>query len=104
MRLAPLFVGLALIMGCATQPEATASNDSAPIEKKPVAASDASWPTEVKVYRNEKGEVVCPVMNDVIASPEKADGYQDYEGTRYYFCCGMCPGKFKENPALYVKK
>ncbi|MBS1705788.1 MAG: YHS domain-containing protein [Armatimonadetes bacterium] len=42
-------------------------------------------------------------MKKPIDSPEKAVSYQDYKGKRYYFCCGMCPGKFKENPELYAK-
>jgi YHS domain-containing protein len=43
-------------------------------------------------------------MNKAVASPDTADSYEDYEGTRYYFCCGMCPAKFKESPATYAKK
>jgi YHS domain-containing protein len=90
-----------LVLACACAPESgqTASSDAA----KPADAS-GSWPTDVAIHKNEKGEVLCPVMNEVVATPDKADGYMDYEGKRYYFCCGMCPGKFKENPSLYAKK
>lgn len=61
------------------------------------------WPKDVAIYRNDKGEVVCPVMKDVIKDPGMAVGYQDYKGKRYYFCCGMCPEKFKANPEQNLK-
>lgn len=61
------------------------------------------WPKDVAIYRNEKGEVLCPVMNDAIKEPGMAVGYQDYKGKRYYFCCGMCPEKFKASPEQYLK-
>ena len=68
------------------------------------AKTAAAWPTEVKIHKNEKGEVVCPIMKDAIASPDKAVGFQDYEGVRYYFCCNMCPEKFKSDPKQYAEK
>ena len=68
-------------------------------------ATNTPAPTGTPIaFRNAEGKLWCPVMNAPIESEEKADGFQDYEGKRYYFCCGMCPDKFKENPAMYVKK
>ncbi|MDX1935076.1 MAG: YHS domain-containing protein [Capsulimonadales bacterium] len=29
--------------------------------------------------------------------------FADYKGNRYFFCCAGCPGKFKADPAKYVK-
>jgi YHS domain-containing protein len=53
------------------------------------------------VFANDKGEPMCPVMGAPMASTEGLQ-YQDYEGKRYYFCCGDCPEKFKADPAKYA--
>lgn len=55
-------------------------------------------------FTNDKGQIVCPVMGTVIESKDKAVGYQDYEGVRYYFCCDGCPEQFKKDPEKYAKK
>lgn len=57
--------------------------------------------TEPVAFTNANGEIVCPVMGTVIASKDKAVGHQDYEGKRYYFCCGECPEVFAKDPAKY---
>jgi YHS domain-containing protein len=54
-------------------------------------------------YTNEKGELICPVLGEVIPSADKAAGFQDYEGKRYYFCCAGCPETFAKEPAKYAK-
>lgn len=51
---------------------------------------------------NESGELECPVTGEKIASVDKAAGYQDWNGKRYYFCCSMCPDKFKADPEKYA--
>ena len=48
----------------------------------------------------DKVQTECPVMGGEINKKFHAD----YEGKRVYFCCGMCPAKFKEDPIKYVKK
>lgn len=58
---------------------------------------------ETSAFTNEQGELVCPVQGDVIPSPEKAAGFQDYEGKRYYFCCAGCPEAFAADPEKYAK-
>ena len=73
---------------------------SAP-KAKPVAAN---WPKDIKIHRNAKGDVECPVMKSVVASPEKAVDFQDYKGVRYYFCCDGCPEPFKADPQKYAEK
>ena len=40
----------------------------------------------------------CPVMGEDINKTI----FVDYQGHRVYFCCGMCPPKFKENPEKYL--
>ena len=53
------------------------------------------------VFANEKGEALCPVMGEPIADTSDAK-FEDYEGKRYYFCCGDCPDKFHAEPAKYA--
>ena len=51
-------------------------------------------------------EVHCAVMaaNKVnIADATKKKMYADYQGNRYFFCCGGCPESFKKDPAKYAK-
>lgn len=43
-----------------------------------------------------------PVCGAVI-EPEKAYGSVDHEGQRYYFCCPVCQGAFRQNPNLYLE-
>ena len=56
---------------------------------------------DLAVFQNADGEIICPVMGSR-TSAEKAVGYQDYEGTRYYFCCGDCPEDFAADPEKYA--
>lgn len=86
-----------VVTGCGHHEDAAITTSEKP-------AKTSTTTTEPVAFTNEKGELFCPVMKSVVASKEKAVGFQDYEGKRYYFCCGMCPDKFKENPALYAKK
>ncbi len=115
MRVLPTLLALVAaltLVGCAVTPEPTAdaqatpSQPAAPATGTPAGsdAKAAGWPTDVTIHRNAKGEVECPVMKVGMANPEDALEHVDHEGKRYYFCCAACPGKFKENPALYAKK
>ncbi|MEX1079148.1 MAG: YHS domain-containing protein [Homoserinimonas sp.] len=48
---------------------------------------------------------VCLVMagTPVVKSIAEAQGlYRDYEGQRYYFCCGACGPLFDADPAKYA--
>lgn len=90
------------MLGCAPQPEPAAEPKKAEAER--AEAQLAAWPTEVPIYKNAEGAVVCPVMKAEIKKPEDAVGHQDFEGKRYYFCCGGCPEAFKAEPAKYAKK
>lgn len=59
---------------------------------------------EPKTYAKlpEKEALFCPVMKSEIASPSEAVAYEDYEGVRYYICCGGCVGKFAGDPAKFA--
>ena len=45
-------------------------------------------------------QTTCPVMGD----PIDKKYYVDYQGKRVYFCCSLCPPKFKADPEKYMKK
>jgi Cu2+-exporting ATPase len=48
---------------------------------------------------------VCPVMpSNVVVKPEaeEAGFYRDYEGQRYWFCCGGCGPRFDADPERFV--
>jgi YHS domain-containing protein len=59
--------------------------------------------TELAVYRNDEGKIMCPVMNAPIESEDKAFSHTDYKGKRYYFCCDGCPTVFDKNKDEYAK-
>lgn len=90
-------IALISLGGCASQREASSSPAQG-------ATSASAADGQVAAYRNEEGNLLCPVMNVVIKSESDAKGYQDYEGKRYYFCCAVCTGKFTSDPARYAKK
>jgi YHS domain-containing protein len=45
-----------------------------------------------------KPQTKCPVMGGDI----DRSIFADYQGKRVYFCCGMCPPKFKADPEKYL--
>ena len=83
---------IAIIAGCAgTTPTTT---QTAPNKLNNNSATPVA-------FRNDKGQIQCPVMGSVIASEDKAISYQDHNGKRYYFCCDGCPDSFKKDPKKY---
>lgn len=86
-----------VVAGCG-QPAEPASGDT---DTKPTTTTEAPVESAPAAFTNEKGEIVCPVMGTVIEDKDKAVGHQDHNGKRYYFCCGMCPDKFKADPTKY---
>ncbi len=50
--------------------------------------------------------IACPVEggNVNIANATKHHMYADYNGNRYFFCCGGCPETFKANPKKFADK
>lgn len=100
MRALLSLVLLSLVIGCGAPTEPAKVTEA---DVTTSAPKDKEWPKDVAIYRNDKGEVLCPVMNTAITEPGMAVGHQDHMGKRYYFCCDGCPEKFKANPAQYVK-
>jgi YHS domain-containing protein len=91
-----------VLFSCGTQ------NQPAPKEETKTdtqtTGSTAQPATDVVVFRNENGDIVCPVMGTLIPSTDKAaGGYRDYQGKRYYFCCAECAPKFDQNPEAYAE-
>jgi len=70
--------------------------------KEPVATPGKAETAALPLYKNDKGEMICPVTGEVIKSVKDATAYQDYKGKRYYFCCPMCPPKFKADPDKFA--
>lgn len=108
MKLFSAFALLALLLaGCAKEEQAatdSGATSTASTPGKTTPTSETKAEGESVAYRNANGDLLCPVMNAPVKSEEDAVGFQDYEGTRYYFCCGGCPDKFKADPAKYAKK
>lgn len=75
---------------CAT----TATDGKCALPTAAAAATSEATPAPVKA------QTICPIMD----SPINKKFFADYEGKRVYFCCGRCPGKFKKDPAKYVKQ
>jgi len=50
--------------------------------------------------------VACPVQPEHkvnVKAATAAKHFADYNGRRYYFCCGGCPGAFKADPAKFAE-
>jgi YHS domain-containing protein len=76
-------------------------SDDAPVDASSKPTGSVERGTTPVVFANEKGEALCPVMGAPIADTTNAK-FEDYEGKRYYFCCGDCPDKFHAEPAKYA--
>ncbi len=78
---------LALAAGAATAAKA---------EPAPAAAGNTAPAGEVKEMKGD----TCLVMGGKVDKSISSD----YKGTRYYFCCVGCQGKFKADPGKYIEK
>ena len=87
------FVLGGVIAGC-SDTAATDNNTTEPTSSIDTGATPV-------VFANEKGEAMCPVMGAPMADTKDLK-FEDYEGKRYYFCCGDCPEKFHADPAKYA--
>jgi len=96
----PLAFAALLLAGCAAPAETETKEGSASTPP----TQTASLPEGITEYRNAKGNLECPLMSAEIESPDKADGFVDYEGVRYYTCCSMCTGKAKADPKILAEK
>jgi YHS domain-containing protein len=97
---------LSLAGGCAPKAgdDAKATPGQAAADGAAQAPAPPATPAEGQVvaHRNAEGQLVCPVMGQVIQSEADAAGYQDHEGKRYYFCCALCPDRFRQDPGRYA--
>jgi len=60
-------------------------------------AADVKAPGEAKIG----DKTSCPISKEVFTVSD-ASPKVDYKGKTYYFCCGGCDAKFKENPEKYL--
>ena len=98
--------GLIFVGGCSTTeaPNDTETSEISGSLDEPVAREETAGDSDMELaaFKNEDGDLACPVMGSVIISEDDAVGYQDHDGTRYYFCCGGCPEEFAADPAKYA--
>lgn len=102
-------LALWIAAGCSSQSAptndaaTTSSTSSNSASTDAAGTADASGGSmQLADFTNDKGEIVCPVMGTIINDKSKAVGTYDYEGKRYYFCCGGCPEMFEADPAKYA--
>lgn len=65
-------------------------------EKKAFDAAPAKYVGDIK-----SEAYYCPVMKHETTA-DKAGGFADVEGVRYYICCMGCMGAFKKEPGKYT--
>jgi YHS domain-containing protein len=65
-------------------------------EKKKFDAKPAMYVSDVK-----SEAYFCPITKHATAS-DKAGGFVDYKGTRYFTCCGDCVAELRKDPSKYV--
>lgn len=68
------------------------------------AENKAKFDADPKKYGTlpVKEALYCPVGKEAVETYAKSSGYVDYEGVRYYMCCGGCEGPMKKDPAKVV--
>ncbi len=104
-----LFIGslLALVVGAALlgcSPAAPAEESTTPpatTGSGETSKTEGGATAEPVAFKKD-GKLWCPVMDSEVESAEKAVGYQDVDGVRYYFCCEGCPEPFKADPQKYI--
>ncbi len=65
-------------------------------EKAAFEAKPSAYVADVKAE-----SYLCPVTKEATSAKEAA-GFGDYNGTRYFLCCGGCIASFRKDPAKYV--
>ena len=92
---------------CAAQPSGSSPAKTNVSDDESVQVSDSS--SSVKYESNKNGNdyikmngeyVLCPVMGH----KGTRNLYSDYEGKRYFFCCGGCAPAFNSDPESYVEQ
>jgi YHS domain-containing protein len=116
----------ALMVGCQSGEDETASATSAATTAAPSAPADTTPDTPAETPSEEEatadtpsdeetsevateignetdadGQYVCPVMGTAITVSDDTL-HTEYKGKTYYFCCPGCPEKFEENPEEYI--
>ncbi len=94
---------MALAVGCApAEPEGTENETTE--TSSGTSTTQESGGTQLVEFRNEAGNLVCPLMNSEIKDESKVISWVEHEGTKYAMCCDACAEKGKEDPALVAEK
>lgn len=75
--------------------------DEISAELNETAGSDGD--SALPAYRNEDGELLCPVMEVILDSEDVAEGFQDYKGVRYWFSTAESAAMFRDDPEKFAK-
>lgn len=97
--MAGLVLTMLFVAGCTNDDAAVPPDHSGHSGQHSDAGSTAAAPaTAVASAAATAAQTKCPVMGN----PVNRDIYVDYQGRRIYFCCQMCPDKFKADPDKYL--
>ncbi|MCH7946094.1 MAG: hypothetical protein IIC73_08805 [Armatimonadetes bacterium] len=86
--------------------DATPGDDGQILDEDSAEQDETSGPyaeADLPAYRNEDGELLCPVMEVILDSEDVAEGFQDYKGVRYWFSTAESAEMFRDNPEKFAK-
>ena len=88
-----------LDIGAITPQEIAVSIIAELVKKKRTATQREEIIFEVEDTKNgKKQDPICGML----VNPQTADSSCEYNGVKYYFCCGGCKEKFEAGPAIYI--
>ena len=64
--------------------------------------SKMNLPGNVVKIDDQGTHIMCPVTGETALMTED-NGFSDYNGRRYYYCCPGCKEQFDKNPEKYLK-
>lgn len=76
-------------------------NGTLSITSEPGRGAEVRVDVPLQRIEQPAASVRDPVCGAVI-EPDKAYGSVEHDGQRYYFCCPVCQGAFRQNPNLYL--
>ncbi len=79
---------------------ACGASESVTVEAEPASASAAVATTPD--FTDEEGQLLCPIMGEVIPSKEQAVSHLEHQGMNYWFCCDSCEKMFADDPDRYA--
>lgn len=74
-----------------------------PVSSDAAAVAEPAVSEVALDFTNAEGQLVCPVMGDVIATKAQAIAHTEHEGKTYWFCCDSCQHLFGDDPERYAE-